>query len=201
MATLLIMYPELFSSRSKFQRKLAKITCKMPAFGIVYQNDPHGFILEQFAGDDRVSDIRQAASLAGETITHAVVFDDGEEFVQVREQLSARNIPVRWVRIALTRVVNIKHCDQHLGVKSNAGYEYIGRGSYWGNPHAMHEAGESRQEVIRKYEYDFTFKKFINIDPDRVHELAGKRLGCFCKPAPCHGDVLANFLNSHDDGR
>jgi hypothetical protein len=40
----------------------------------------------------------------------------------------------------------------------------------------------------------------LNIDTSRVHELAGKRLGCFCKPALCHGDVLADYLNSYDDG-
>ncbi len=25
-------------------------------------------------------------------------------------------------------------------------------------------------------------------------ELAGKRLGCYCKPLPCHGDVLLKLL-------
>ncbi|MEP0357399.1 DUF4326 domain-containing protein [Paraglaciecola sp.] len=34
-----------------------------------------------------------------------------------------------------------------------------------------------------------------------VYKLAGKRLGCFCKPSACHGDVLADFLNSWDDGK
>ncbi|TBV87515.1 DUF4326 domain-containing protein, partial [Citrobacter freundii] len=28
----------------------------------------------------------------------------------------------------------------------------------------------------------------------------GKILGCHCKPYPCHGDVLARFLNELDDG-
>ncbi|WP_420902511.1 DUF4326 domain-containing protein [Pseudoflavitalea rhizosphaerae] len=31
---------------------------------------------------------------------------------------------------------------------------------------------------------------------DRIHQLKGKRLGCFCKPFPCHGDVIAAYLNS-----
>ena len=26
--------------------------------------------------------------------------------------------------------------------------------------------------------------------------LAGKTLGCFCKPGPCHGDVMAKVLDS-----
>ncbi|MFA0332436.1 DUF4326 domain-containing protein [Vibrio cyclitrophicus] len=28
-----------------------------------------------------------------------------------------------------------------------------------------------------------------------------KRLECFCKPEACHGDVLADYLNSWDDGK
>ncbi|WP_261928243.1 DUF4326 domain-containing protein, partial [Vibrio aestuarianus] len=58
-----------------------------------------------------------------------------------------------------------------------------------------------RDEVIRKYKYDFDYDKFINVDKSRVYDLAGKRLGCFCKPQSCHGDVLADFLNSWDDGK
>ena len=65
----------------------------------------------------------------------------------------------------------------------------------------MLEAGESREEVIRKYKYDFEFDKFPNKDKSKVYELSGKRLGCFCKPQECHGDVLADFLNSWDDGK
>lgn len=53
--------------------------------------------------------------------------------------------------------------------------------------------------MIRKYRYDFEHDKFLNIDPKRVHELAGKKLGCFCSPDICHGDVLADFLNRYDD--
>lgn len=30
---------------------------------------------------------------------------------------------------------------------------------------------------------------------ERVHDLYGKKLGCFCKPKPCHGDVIAEYVN------
>lgn len=30
----------------------------------------------------------------------------------------------------------------------------------------------------------------------KIEELRGKRLGCFCKPKPCHGDVIADYLNA-----
>ena len=28
-----------------------------------------------------------------------------------------------------------------------------------------------------------------------VESCRGKRIGCFCKPKPCHGDVIAEYLN------
>jgi len=31
-----------------------------------------------------------------------------------------------------------------------------------------------------------------------LHELKGKRLGCFCKPKLCHGDVLVELINDMD---
>jgi len=65
----------------------------------------------------------------------------------------------------------------------------------------MYDEGESREEVIRKYEYDFQYDKFPNKKKSDVLKLAGKRLGCFCKPQACHGDVLADYLNSWDDGK
>ena len=65
----------------------------------------------------------------------------------------------------------------------------------------MFEAGEDREEVIRKFAYDFQRDLFPNKKKSEVFKLAGKRLGCFCKPELCHGDVLADFLNQYDDGK
>ena len=59
----------------------------------------------------------------------------------------------------------------------------------------------SREDVIRKFKYDFDHNKFIKKEKDEVYKLVGKRLGCFCKPEACHGDILADFLNSWDDGK
>ena len=65
----------------------------------------------------------------------------------------------------------------------------------------MYEGEDDREEVIRKYKYDFDYEKFPNKAKSEVCKLAGKRLGCFCKPQACHGDVLVDFLNSWDDGK
>ena len=64
----------------------------------------------------------------------------------------------------------------------------------------MYENGDDRDEVIRKFEYDFNFDKFPNKKKSEVLKLSGKRLGCYCKPSKCHGDILADYLNSIDDG-
>lgn len=63
---------------------------------------------------------------------------------------------------------------------------YIGRPSKWGNPFQIGKDG-NREEVIEKY------KQYLLSRPDLIsslHELKGKTLGCWCKPKPCHGDVL-----------
>ncbi|QSR34199.1 hypothetical protein CFI10_04220 [Marinobacterium iners] len=199
-ARVLIVYPEIFACQSKFDRKVSQILSRLTCFEVIHQGDPNGFISAFFAEDERVGALQEVSSLETAQVTHAVVFDDGEEFAELRNDLKQAGIPLRWIKIKITRVINLKREPEFEGMKSTAAYEYIGRGSYWGNPHSMHEEGESREEVIRKYQYDFEYNKFIKIDPTRVHELAGKRLGCFCKPAPCHGDVLADFLNRYDDG-
>jgi hypothetical protein len=67
---------------------------------------------------------------------------------------------------------------------------YIGRGSKWGNPFTIGIDG-TRDEVIELY------KKYI-ITQDHLmgslHELSGKRLGCFCYPRKCHGDILVQLI-------
>ena len=69
---------------------------------------------------------------------------------------------------------------------------YIGRPSKWGNPFAIGRHGP-REEVIAEY------RRWIQTWPallTALPELKGKRLGCWCKPAACHGDVLAELAES-----
>lgn len=68
---------------------------------------------------------------------------------------------------------------------------YIGRPSKWGNPFQIGEDG-SREEVIEKY------MDWLLANPDilnGIQELKGKTLGCWCKPKPCHSDILAEVVN------
>jgi hypothetical protein len=66
----------------------------------------------------------------------------------------------------------------------------IDRTTYWGNPYHIGPDG-TRPEVIAKY------RAYILKDPRRLaslSELEGKVLGCWCKPKPCHGDVLVELI-------
>lgn len=73
---------------------------------------------------------------------------------------------------------------------------YIGRGSKWGNPFVIGKDG-SREEVIVKYE------KMLSVNVELLSvllcELEGMRLGCFCKPSACHGDVLVEYIERMRD--
>jgi hypothetical protein len=75
--------------------------------------------------------------------------------------------------------------------KKNSQFDvYIGRGSVFGNPFIIGVHG-SREDVIRKYE------EWVRQQPHilaLLPTLRGKRLGCFCKPLACHGDVLVKLI-------
>jgi hypothetical protein len=82
-----------------------------------------------------------------------------------------------------TKVVNLRKEKYEV---------YIGRGSKWGNPFVIGKDG-GRDEVIEKYRgYLMNHPELIE---DARKELRGKVLGCFCKPLPCHGDVLKKIAD------
>lgn len=86
-----------------------------------------------------------------------------------------------------TTVVNVKteKCDV-----------YIGRPSVFGNPFSVYKYG--RKQCIEKYRQ--YFELLIKHDPkfrEKVLSLKGKKLGCFCKPLECHGDVIAEYVDKN----
>lgn len=201
MNNVIIFYPNLFNCYSKFSRKVRKIISNMDAVSLFYVEDPNDFV-KKFKGDSsNVISVCESKDWRSMDITHAIVFDDGEDFERELNFIRSENIPLRFVKISITRVINIKIETDYQGLKSTPEYEYIGRNSYWGNPYSMYEDGDDREEVIRKFKYDFDYEKFPKKEKKEVYKLAGKRLGCFCKPLACHGDILADFLNSWDDGK
>jgi len=201
MNNILILYPESFQCYEKFSRKISKIISNIDNISITYPADKNNFIKR--ISEESLMNLKliPVSNWSSNDITHAIIFDDGEVFPTETSLLKDNNIPIRVIKITITRVINTKANNEFQSVKSTPAYEYIGRGSYWGNPYSMFDSGDSREEVIRKYKYDFDYEKFPNKEKSEIYKLAGKRLGCFCKPLACHGDILANFLNSWDDGK
>lgn len=73
---------------------------------------------------------------------------------------------------------------------------YIGRGSPLGNPFPINDAiGDTREVVIEKFRmWLFSKVKSGEITKEYLASLDGKVLGCFCKPLPCHGDVIVRAV-------
>lgn len=81
---------------------------------------------------------------------------------------------------------------------------YIGRGSEWGNPYTHIKSGNTKAEYVVETREDsiecfrgYILNKIIQ-DPsciERLRRLKGKRLGCFCKPKSCHGDILKEIID------
>lgn len=191
--TILIAYPHNFSCYEKFERKISNILSNFSKFYIAYISDDNNFISRHLSSDKRVYDA--FTSTVDEkhlsNITHAIIFNDGESFNNLIKNTKTAGINSRIINANLTKVVNIDKGDKND--------VYIGRGSVWGNPYAMGFDGD-RDEVIRKFKYDFE-KDFLKFSKEDALKLKGKILGCHCKPAACHGDVIAEYLNSLDDGQ
>ena len=101
----------------------------------------------------------------------------------------------------MTEVISLKGKGKtfHQEVLDNPDkYVYIGRyirfasfkTSKWHNPYSVKKYG--RDKSIEMY------KEYILNKPDLLNdlpELEGKILCCWCKPLPCHGDILVELLN------
>lgn len=191
--TVLIAYPQEFSCYGKFERKISSILSKFSQFYIAYPADDNNFISKHLSSDARVNDALTSPFDEEHlnNITHAIIFNDGKTFNHLIENANKNGIKSRVIDTELTKVVNIDKGGKHD--------IYIGRGSDWGNPYAIGFDGD-RDEVIRKYQYDFE-RDFLKSSKEDALRLKGKILGCHCKPAACHGDVIVNYLNSLDDGK
>jgi len=90
----------------------------------------------------------------------------------------------------MTRVVNRRSARFHI---------YIGRPSPFGNPFSHQPGTLARFRVASRAEAIARFRDWFLSQPDLVararRELKGKTLGCWCKPAACHGDVIAEVVD------
>lgn len=94
----------------------------------------------------------------------------------------------------MTRVINLRSEEYDI---------YIGRGSPFGNPFThlqrptlASEQVSSRAEAIARYREHFQEMLKVPEFREQVLALRGKTLGCYCKPLPCHGDVIVEWLDN-----
>jgi len=95
------------------------------------------------------------------------------------------------------QVINIRQAP--AGWKTNPQYVYIGRRNVsYGVPQSVHHnpypLAPGRERGATLEEYSLYLRAKLNQDPtyvQQVKNLWGKILVCWCKPHPCHGDVLA----------
>lgn len=85
----------------------------------------------------------------------------------------------------MTTVVNQRHGD--------AFDVSIMRPSKWGNPFVC-GPDCSVEQAVAGYRVHVKRSGLIN----DIHELVGLRLGCCCKPGPCHGDVLVELADEYE---
>lgn len=92
-------------------------------------------------------------------------------------------------KVLFTTVVNISNgeeCDVR-----------IDRGTVFGNYFREGKDG-TREEVIEKYKKVFysSAKDWLRFRV--LQEIPrGSRLGCHCAPKPCHGQVIADFIDNY----
>ena len=95
----------------------------------------------------------------------------------------------------MTSVINIRNAP--LGWEKDPAFVYIGRAGRgfegpWGNPHPVGSrclrcaVVHTRGEALERFKEDI-----LKVPTDAFVVLRGKTLVCFCKPLPCHGDILA----------
>ncbi len=88
-------------------------------------------------------------------------------------------------------ITNLEIRSQVVHCKRDEFDVYIGRGTKWGNPYIIGRDG-TREEVIDKYRQYIIMRRKDLIN--ELEELKGKRLGCWCSPKACHGDVLVALI-------
>lgn len=75
-----------------------------------------------------------------------------------------------------------------------SGAVYVGRPSPWGNPF---DTG-TREEKVENYRKWIMEWEQTGLRQRIRDELRGKDLICFCKPKPCHADMLLVIAHTED---
>lgn len=95
----------------------------------------------------------------------------------------------------MSRVSNLNR--EPIGDAVYVGRHNDGRGlaaSAFANPYKIGQDG-NRAEVIHKYRSWLLGRQELL---QRLRELRGRRLACWCKPKACHGDVLVELVDADE---
>lgn len=123
--------------------------------------------------------------------------------VKRKETVDFFQSPTKKARMdSLTTVVKIQRrngqvvqdCDVYIGRQVSRGGWNLPN-SKWANPFTVVKAGSVEKAVALFESYLLKNEELMA----SIGELRGKVLGCWCKPGPCHGDVLAKLANSLDN--
>lgn len=96
------------------------------------------------------------------------------------------------VKIKRKNGLIIQDCDVYIGRACFMGGWKLPK-SKWANPYTIADCG-SAEVAIAKY------REYIVKNPElmaSLGELHG-RLGCWCHPGPCHGDVLVELVRENE---
>lgn len=131
-----------------------------------------------------------AADLPSSIDADAIVEEVRQERIFATWSDEERDLLKR-IRSGETVVVTLRGAHNSLIAWADAAglYMRVDRRSPWGNPFEMPADGD-RDTVIRAYEQHYLPYKPSLLD--KLHDLKGKALGCWCAPEPCHADVLKN---------
>lgn len=104
--------------------------------------------------------------------------------------------------MGITTVVNIRKekCDIYIGRSKGAEMHY-------GNPFAISQSSVAKAKASSLKEALMCFHEWVagsahqEVEPERrewvvrnIETLRGKKIGCFCKPKACHGDIYRVVL-------
>ena len=93
------------------------------------------------------------------------------------------------VRIRRSRGMVVQDCDVYIGRRMTMGGWNLPQ-SKWANPYPVKQYGLDRS--LHLYEIHVRGNNELM---NALHELAGKRLGCWCgETQPCHGKVLIKLM-------
>jgi hypothetical protein len=86
-------------------------------------------------------------------------------------------------------------CDVYIG---RALYQGGWRlpGSKWANPYKLQTKAGSKTGLQARAQALADYEAHVRGKPElmaALPELSGKRLGCWCTPLPCHGDVIVRL--------